>query len=112
MEVEEVLYTRSFTAFEPVQSEHIVQYSITRDAKEDKNAQSAAYGVRIASLTQEGKKAETCRGVCCTMDQAKRLLRFLWENSVEPGAVNGVLQDIHQMIAFTQKKMEMSGEHE
>ncbi len=117
METAEVLYTRSFSAFEPVQAEHILQYSITQEEKEPESdepesAENTTYGVRIASLTHEGKKAETCRGVCGTFEQANQLLRFLWENSVEPGAVKGVVQDLHRAIDLSQKKTEMSGKHE
>lgn len=109
MNTAEVLYTRSFTGYEPVQSEHVLQYAITQDEKE---AQISEYGICISCLSKEGKKTENCRAVCKSFRQANDLLRFLWENGVEPGSAEGIIQDIHRAVTLSQKETETSGKNE
>lgn len=91
METSQVLFTRSFTGFGPLQDAHILQYALTTDPPG-----ALRYGVSITVLKAGGQDTQSCRAICGTREGACSLLVFLWENAVEPRAVHGVVEDIRR----------------
>lgn len=89
MRTTEVLYTRSFTDLGTLQAARILQYALTKDTE-----CALCYGVSVTVLQAGHRRTQSCRAICDTQEQACRLLVFLWENGVEPGTVQGVLEDL------------------
>lgn len=89
METTQVIYTRSFSNFGRLQKAHVLQYTLTSDPQE-----ALPYGVAITTMSQNDQSTQFCRALFRWKEDACRLLAFLWENSVDPQTMPGLVEDL------------------
>lgn len=91
METTQVIYTRSFSNFGRLQKAHVLQYTLTSDPQE-----ALPYGVAITMISQNDQSTQFCRALFRWKEDACRLLAFLWENSVDPQTMPGLIEDLRR----------------
>jgi len=96
MDKMQILYTRRFSDLGSLQKPHILQYALTKDA-----ACEQSYGVSVTELYAGREDSQACRAICGSAQAACKLLIYLYENSVEPCAVRGVVENIQKTGALS-----------
>lgn len=89
MESSRVVFERTLTELEPLQSSSHLRYML-----DDLHGGVRRYGVRITQSMCDRVDEARCAGLCTTLQQCHRLLRFLYENAIMPIHLESVIQDI------------------
>ena len=89
MESSKVVFERTLTDLEPLQSPSHLRYML-----DDMHSGVRRYGVRISQSMRDRVDEARCSALCTTWQQCHFLLRFLYENAVTPVLLEGIIQDI------------------